>query len=275
MKKIHSILMLISVCTWILYPFQHVHAALSDNLIACWSLDETSGTRADSVGSNNLTDNNTVLSGTGKFSNAADFETGNSEYLSIADNTDLSTGNIDFTFAAWVNAESVLGSNSGRYIVSKHGASGNFEWGMTHEDQASVERFRANVVANGTSPFVSVAADNLGTPSIATWYYVVFWHDATANTINIQVDNGTANSTAHSAGVFDGNGTFALGAYAQTPSKFFDGMIDEAAFWKRVLTADERTELYNSGTGMACSSIEGGGGGGGGVAEQELIFIYD
>lgn len=244
MKK-HLLLLLI-----IFFLPQITHAALTDNLVAYWDLDEASGVRDDAVGQNDLTDNNTVTSGTGKISNAGDFERDNSEYLSRADNTDLSSGNIDFTWAGWVKAESNLDSNSGRYIVSKHGASGNFEYGISHNDSATVERFQFNVSSTGSN-FVTVNADSLGTPSLDTWYFVVAWHDATANTINIQVNNGTVDSTSHTTGVFDGNGTFALGSYAQTPTNFFDGMIDEMGFWKRVLTADERTELYNSGNGLA------------------------
>ncbi len=43
------------------------------NLISCWSMDETSGTRADTVtaSANNLTDNNSTPSATGIIGNAA------------------------------------------------------------------------------------------------------------------------------------------------------------------------------------------------------------
>ena len=42
-------------------------------LVSYWALDETSGTRYDSHGSNDLTDNNTVGYTTGVQGNAADF----------------------------------------------------------------------------------------------------------------------------------------------------------------------------------------------------------
>ena len=72
-------------------------------LIAYWTLDEASGTRVDAHGNNDLSDNNTVTSTTGKVGDAAAFATANSEYLSRADNADLSVGNIDFTFDLWLN----------------------------------------------------------------------------------------------------------------------------------------------------------------------------
>ena len=58
-------------------------------LKAVWAMEETSGTRADSVNSHDLTDNNTVLYGTGKYGNAADFDLANVEYLSVADHADI------------------------------------------------------------------------------------------------------------------------------------------------------------------------------------------
>ena len=80
--------------------------AVIDNLVSWWSLDETSGDRVDSHGSNDLTDTNTVLYAAGKQSNAADFETSNSESLLKSDTADLSFTS-DFSWAGWINLESL------------------------------------------------------------------------------------------------------------------------------------------------------------------------
>ena len=77
---------------------------LTTSLIAHWNLDEASGTRVDAKGGNDLTDNNTVTQATGIVSNAGQFTAANSEYLSIADNAALSTGDIDFTIPLWARA---------------------------------------------------------------------------------------------------------------------------------------------------------------------------
>src|SRR3990167_7395409 len=105
-------------------------------LISWWSLDEASGQRNDSHGSNHLTDNNTVLSAAGKVGNAADFEKSNSEFLSIADNPNLSTGDIDFTIAIWVKPETasfpILGKITNpsplEYSISRVGGTGAFQF---------------------------------------------------------------------------------------------------------------------------------------------------
>ena len=87
---------------------------LSTSLVAAWELNEVSGNATDSKGSNTLTDNNTVTSGTGPiYALARDFELDNAEYFSIADNTDISlSGDISCTFEAWIKfGVNQIGSN--------------------------------------------------------------------------------------------------------------------------------------------------------------------
>ena len=49
-------------------------------------------------------------------------------------------------------------------------------------------------------------------------------------------------------GCFDGVADFRIGA-SPDESVYMDGRIDEVGFWKRILTAGEKTELYQSGFG--------------------------
>src|SRR3989338_9836212 len=162
--------------------------SLGTSLNAFWKLDEASGTRSDSVGSNNLTDNNTVTQGTGKVGNAAQFTAANSESLSITDNTALSTGDIDFTIAAWVYLDSV---SSTRGIVDKRSAdaAGSNDYSLRYNQL--IDRFAFYV--NGVDDTSKAVADNFGSPSISTWYFIVAWYTATDNTLHIQVNNGAEN----------------------------------------------------------------------------------
>lgn len=217
--------------------------SLSTGLVGYWKLDEASGTRNDSGGTNHLTDNNTVTQAAGKVANAAQFTAANSEYLSVADSAALSTGDIDFTICAWVYLDS---KSSSRLIVSKGtlATAAATEYWVDH--LASTDRFRFGVSTGAA--LATVSADVLGAPSLATWYFVVAWHDSVGNTINISVNNGAANSAAHSAGVQDSTQPFQIGA-AAGPSGFMDGRVDEVGVWKKVLTAAERTLMYNGGSG--------------------------
>lgn len=225
--------------------------ALIDSLVSYWALDEASGTRVDSHGSNDLTDNNTVGSTTGIISTAADFEASNSEYLSHADNADLSTGDIDFSFSFWVNAESF---GSPWRIVAKGGAN-DLEYSLEGYGGAAYWRVTSGTgFANDTA----VQATNAGTLSTATWYYIVVWHDSVNNQIGICVNDGTPNTASYSAGTYDSGAEFRIGTFP-TYGGDWDGLIDEVGFWKKVLSSQERTDLYNSGAGLAYPFSAGGG----------------
>lgn len=224
--------------------------ALTDNLIAYWKLNETSSTRSDSVGTNHLTDVNSVGTNGGKRGKSALFVAVNAQYLTINDNTDLSTGDIDFTLAGWIRLTS-------KSAIMRWGKwqTGALEYNIAYH--TSDDRFRFEVSANGTSTGASVVANNLGSPTVEQWYFLVVWHDATGNTINIQINNGTADSTAHSGGVFDSTAPFRIGSNGDGAT-YWNGRVDELGFWKRVLTANEKTTLYAGGTGTTYPFTEFG-----------------
>lgn len=217
-------------------------SSLTTNLAAFWKLNESSGTRNDSVGINNLTDNNTVTQTTGKIGSGAQFTAANSEYLSINDNADLSTGDIDFTISAWVY---LTDKTTSRIIAQKGpGWAGNLEYVLYY--RSDVDRFRFHVGTGDYNTYGLVNANSGGSPQLNTWYHVVGWHDATNNTVNIQVNNGSIDSTSYSLGGYDSTGPFYIGL---SSTSYMNGAIDSVGFWKRTLTADERALLYNSGSG--------------------------
>jgi len=83
------------------------------------------------------------------------------------------------------------------------------------------------------------------------------WHDATANVIGINVDDGTALTAAHTTGCQDGTNNFLIGAI-HGGGDYMDGLVDEVGIWNKVLTSGEITDLYNSGSGLAYPFGEGG-----------------
>lgn len=222
---------------------------LLTGLISYWKLDETSGNRADSHGSNTLAPINAPGYEAGKIGNSAAFVRASSQGLQIASNSALQTGDIDFSVAAWVKLASKTATNN--YIAVK-GNNNATAWEYALRYSTATDRFQF-AIGNGAAAIV--AADALGAPSTGTWYYIAAWHDATANKIYIQVNDGTINNAADAA-ITANTEPFTIGA-AGTPSKFstFDGAIDEVAFWKRTLSADDRTALYNGGAGLAYTAF--------------------
>lgn len=228
--------------------------ALIDNLASYWKLDETSGSRVDSHGSNNLTDNNTVTYDTGKIGNAAQFTSANVETLKITDgasNPDLSIGTGDFSVAGWIYFDAVTNYRS---MVTKYdNSNGNREyWLFMHNDGSTVDmKWR---VLDATVNNNEVKSTNIGDLVVDTWYFVYAYVDQTANEIGISVNDGTVSTETLTITTHNGTGVFGMGGQnlaSDTPAQLLDGRIDEVYIANKVLSAQEVTDLYNSGAGFA------------------------
>lgn len=220
--------------------------ALTDNLISYWKLDEVSGTRIDSVvaSANDLTDNNTVTQAVGKLTNAGQFTSANSEYLSRASNSLLQAGDIDFTIQAWVYGDTFI---SVPMLVTKDNDATNREYALFYDTSAA--RFAFGVYTSGGT-LRQVTATAFGAASINTWYHLIAWHDAAADTVNIAVNDTTPASAATTAALqAAGAAEFRISS-RQRDARYWNGRIDAVGFWKRVLTSGERTQLYNAGNGF-------------------------
>lgn len=217
-------------------------SSLLTSLVAYYALESTAGTDATGRG-NTLTATNSPTTTTGKVGNGASLVAASSQYYTIADNADLSMGDIDFTIAGWVNATTLPAAAT---LFGKWNSTGGV--GTPKEYWVGTLTTSVNffVSSDGSAQTSKASAATLST---STWYFVVCWHDSVNNTINIQVNNGTPDSAAYSSGVFDGVSPFRIGAMAGNVN-FENGIIDEVGVWKRVLTAGERTSLYNAGAGI-------------------------
>ncbi len=213
--------------------------------VAYWKLDETSGVRFDATGrGNDLLNTTIVTSATGKIGKAAQFVATNRQYLNLADNVDLSMGDIDFTIAGWVYLDA---PKTNGIIVAKGDttAFSNFEYALGYAGPN--DRF-AGSVGNGLGGGSSVIADTFGAPAANQWYFVAFWHDSVHNQLGISV-NGIADVISYSGGVADGSYEFRLGD--DLDGRWWNGRLDEIGLWKRVLTPQELAILYNNGQGLS------------------------
>jgi len=237
--------------------------ALTDNIVAYWAMDDASGNATDSVGSNTLTENGTggIASTTGKISNCRDFEAGDSDYFSIADNADLSTGDIDFSGYCWLNFESqaTFGKWTGATIFGKWDSAVTSSWEYVLYYNASNNRMEFYKSSDGSPPnIVGVTASTYGAVPIGTWIFVACGHNATSNDIWISVNGGTPNTLSTSTGVYNGTCAFRVGWVDSGTSEKYDGLIDEVAFFKRDIRSD-LSSFYNGGSGLAYPFSGGGG----------------
>lgn len=216
----------------------------SGSIVSRWKLDEESGTRADSVGSNDLTDNNTVLYAavTDPLNNdgkAADFEAGNSESLSI---TDAAQSGLDFTtdlsFSAWMQWEST--SSYGGIFAKYNGTGDNRSYVLAHMSTTNVFDF-ANVT-NGAGDAGSGQVSF--TPTLGQWYHVVFTFDASeSGLMEMYIDGSSIGTdTTTKTSIYNGTAVFYLGSYLA--STFHDGLMQDAIMWSVVLSSTEVSDLY-------------------------------
>lgn len=213
-------------------------------LKAYWKLNEASGNAIDDKGANDLTDINTVGTAAGILDTARDFTAASNEYLSIADNADIAGGDVVIFVWAWVRHGALTPATTPG-IMSKWPGGGDNEISLYADGDA--QRYGFAVSGNG-SDTITVTANSFGDPADEVWHLVMAWHDPVLNTINIQVDGGTVDSTSHSAGVHDGAGAFTLGAIGT--SFTWTGQLDEAGWATRIWTSGERVAFYNY--GLAC-----------------------
>ena len=232
--------------------------ALVDNLEGYWSMDEVSGTRADSTANgNDLTDNNTVGSLTGIISNGADFELANAEYLNRT-NANLSTGmktdRTDWSIQVWLNPESL--AVDGDFFTKWTGAP-NRGYIFRLTTAGSITTF---ITADGTNFSSGTVVAGITTGS---WQHVVITMDgdgSTSTTMEVWV-NGVSKGTAavaRSPVKWSVTADFTI-ADQQGGGQYYDGGMDEVGIWSRLLTDPEIAELYNSGAGLAYPFTAGGG----------------
>jgi prepilin-type N-terminal cleavage/methylation domain-containing protein len=206
-------------------------AGLLTNLVSYWPLDETSGTRYDAQGSNDLTDYATVTSRTGKQSSAASFDDATSEYLAINSDPSLYITN-SFTISFWLYLDDISGVNT---LISKwaNGGGNQQEWIL---------------YMNGGTFLTYIGTTNNITTTFAAgqWYHVAITGDASAN-LTLYVNNSVAHTVTNSG--YRASGTSALRFGTNSATNFFDGSMDEVALWSRTLSAGEVAQLYNFGLG--------------------------
>jgi len=210
-----------------------------------WNLDEASGNAIDSTANGNTL---TETSGTIESAEGGrDFEAGDTEYFTKADNADLSFADEVFTIGCWVKLESKTGD---RNLITKYNyGADKREYGLQYD--TDTDRFRIRISPTGTNTNIAdLYAGSEGAVSTGTKYFVLTWHDPVANKVYIQIDNGTVDDVSHTYGCSDNDSPFILGADWNdgTPNGLMDGIMWSAFVYAGVMTADERTWMYNGGT---------------------------
>lgn len=217
------------------YAFQiDTAGTLTTSLNTYLKLDSNS---TDVWGTNNGTDTD-ISYVTGKVNNAADF---NGTTSIITTTNDIAWTKLSFSF--WVKFDTL----------------GLADRMLFHKGNSDDTAPEINFQIAGTGTLVGITVNNTLVGSwvaIAdafttdTWYHIIITIDEDGDTAEWFINNVSKMATATAAQTHNNQTeAFVLGkrqdAYAP-----LDGQIDEFAIWTKVLSSQERTDLYNGGSGQ-------------------------
>jgi len=220
-------------------------AALTDNLVAYWKLDETAGGTADDANSALSTYDgtigaNVVLNQSSKTGFGTSFlfnrSSGNS-YISLPDVAGLQVYDQHYSMSVWVypteftsSQRGIIGGETGSLVIFL--ADINGQVGAASNDVSGITYSGINLTLNA-------------------WNHICITFDSTATTNNFTYYiNGSTATVSWNNNFSSGASSNVIGGLS-TVNNPFVGKIDEVGFWKsKVLSSAEAAQLYNSGDGL-------------------------
>lgn len=215
-----------------------VTSSLLTDLESFWKLEESSGNAIDELGNANLSETGSIGTATGKIGNARNLS-GSGQYFSTSKaNVSALYGGADFTIGGWMASD----ANATNSLCSVYGASGNRCWLLQHGSN-----WRLLASSDGSA---TVNTGFVGSSTTAgTFYHWLLEWDESAEQFEFYVNNSSIATLSVSGGLFDSTHDFNLGS-RENGTDLWDGKLDAVGIWSRILTSDEKSELYNSGDGV-------------------------
>ena len=188
--------------------------------------------------------------------NAVSFD-GASDYISVADSSDLELGTSDFSFSFWMNLDDVSGTQT---IFNRRKDGSNSHW-----IQVKNTGYLDFGTSHGGSSVIR-SQINSAIVSANKWYHIV-WSVDRDSTTNIYIDGLRqtldVNTKDDGANTLDYGVTALIGGFNHSsPSSLFDGSMSGFKYFKgTALTQDQVRELYTKPeltlpTGIASSALK-------------------
>jgi hypothetical protein len=206
-----------------------------DGLVFYMPLDNEETEAIDFVGGNNGTLVNSPTQGaTGKINKAYDFSLSTTDYVDIADNTDL--GITTGSFGVWINADSwddVGGGTS--YWLDGRG------------HKYFIYSTSTDVVV-GTFIGATLKTVINANPSTGNWHHFMATYDGSNLRFYINGSEVDASPTAATGTIASASGNTRIGDYSGSVGDYSaNGSIDDLRIYNRTLSAQEVQELYEMG----------------------------
>ena len=205
---------------------------LTTNLVSYYKLEDAN----DFWSTNNLTPAGDASFVVGKVNNAVTLD-GTGDWLEGGDVNEVGA---TFSLFAWVKFPSLPSANNWVYGKDDDVNGRAYAFGV---ESAGHLNLQVNGVGSGALGNTVLSAN--------TWYFIGVTFDEATDAVQYFL-NGTSDGTTTNTGVIPANtALFDLGrrtyAGANEP---WNGLIDEAGVWDKILSATEITDLYNGGAGQ-------------------------
>jgi hypothetical protein len=224
------------------YQFTDNGEGFRQDLVAYYKLEEASGARADSVGSNDLADVNTVLNTTGISGNCATFVAAQQEHLTLDTGSNVFSLDTDRSMFAWVKAD----DNTTRGIINVSLAGGSWP----NDCAASVyhEADKVKVLVGHDGPGNTATTITGYDLDDGDWHLVGMKYNSDLNEIFAGCDGVWSTGQTVSGNLAVAGDTINIGTFF-TNMGWWNGEIDEAMIYRRALSTDEFEALFNSRSG--------------------------
>jgi len=215
-------------------------------LKAYWKHEESSGSHIDIHGGHDFTNNNAAGSRAGVIGNGVDLD-GVNQYLSVANDPDLQSGNVEWWVNTWVIVDDKTTSGQ---IFTRRDSGSKIEFFIFHNAIATADSVNL-AVYNGAG--VLLGGMNINPmPAVGALFMLSVWHDPATSKVFMSVNNQATPAEDTLTGNM-GVGTIStrIGAIGVAPSEFINGMVDETAWFKRKPVGDDLKNMYSGGKGLA------------------------
>lgn len=206
--------------------------------------EEGTGNRLDLAGGTTLAEiGGSIAYAAGPDGGGVQITRSQGRYLACADTTKYSPGDTDFTLLVPVWLDTLP---SGDAIVCSKSATpaGSREFQLYRRNTNN----RWTFLVSSTGSNSVLVDESVTVAATGAWVWLAAWHNSVLDTINLQVNNGTIRTVAHTLGIFQGGLRFCVGN-VDGGAVLFDGKIGRLLYIPRVLSAGERSWWYNPGGG--------------------------
>lgn len=230
-------------------------------LVGFWKLDESSGNAEDAhTTEEDLTDNNTVGASSGQTigsltTTVRTFVRVNSEHFTASSTSVLDVGIDDFSICGWLRINSGSLGNVAEPVLCKrlNGNPSNAGWCVNFIKKPVDNSIRTNTTHFGFSD----GTNEVNFLQVLTgfdhdqWFHFILTVDRTANEAKLYINNSLI-STLDISAVTGSMGNSETAVMGKWISEYAYCDMSHIGMWiAHVLTSDERTYLYNSGTPIA------------------------